>query len=83
MFKQNLNANCPISFLFWRRGITHYGSEIDLQIEYSVTAFDPKLILGAKYAAYQAADDTGANLPGTTTRNVDTDKIWVYAQYAF
>jgi hypothetical protein len=61
----------------------HYGTEIDLLVEYSVKVFDPKLILGAKYASYKADDGDGALLPGSTIRNVDTDKIWFYTQYSF
>lgn len=64
-------------------GSDHYGSEINLLVEYSVKIFDPKLILGAKYASYKADDGEDAVFPGTTALNVDTDKIWVYSQYSF
>jgi hypothetical protein len=61
----------------------HYGTELDLQLEYSVKRFDPKLVLGIKQATYRADDKAGVNFAGTTTRNSDTEKLWIYSQYAF
>lgn len=50
----------------------HYGSEIDLLAECAVKALDPRLVVGVKYAGYQA-DEFG----------LDTDKLWFYTQFAF
>lgn len=64
-------------------GSTHFGSEINLLLEYSVKIFDPRLFLGVKYASYQADEGENAVFPGTTTVNTDTDKVWLYTQYSF
>lgn len=49
-----------------------YGTEVDLLVEYRCVTFDPSLLVGVKYASY-SADDV----------SVDTEKIWLYTQYAF
>jgi hypothetical protein len=50
----------------------HYGDEWDALLQYAVKRFDPKLIVGTKYAYYQADDSF-----------VDTRKLWLYTQYSF
>lgn len=52
--------------------VDHYGDELDLLVECSVAAIDPRLMVGAKYARYEA-DELG----------VDTTKLWLYTQFAF
>lgn len=49
-----------------------YGTELGLLVEYRCVTIDPALLLGVKYASY-SADDLG----------VDTEKVWLYTQYAF
>lgn len=61
----------------------HFGDELDLLLEYAVKNFDPRLVLGLKFADYRADQGDGDLLQGTTLRNVDTRKTWAYAQYSF
>ena len=54
-----------------------YGDEIDLLASYAVM---DNFVLYAKYADYHADDFPVA---GTPAQSVDTEKMWVYAEYKF
>ncbi len=64
-------------------GSATYGTELDLLLEYAVKKLDPNLVIGVKYADYNADEGEGAVFAGTTQRNLDTEKIWLYGQYSF
>lgn len=59
------------------QGSADFGTELDLMATYPVI---DSLIVGAKYAAYNADEFPVAGAPA---RPFDTDKLWVWLEYKF